>query len=482
VIRAVARADGLSELELQVQVEEDREAARIADALDGLARLQGAGLFKTALSYEKVDRLAVGILLRDARTRRVIKHTGEARPSNVRTAAGKPTLPLVRWDHVISPEESEELVGRLAAFPEVAAYKAGHSYRGRDISVMEITLPVTSEQVSLAKLSALKPTIFITGRQHANEVSSTSHILRLAELLATDQSYRDILKRVNVVMHPVENPDGAAMAYELQKLTPTHMLHAGRYSALGMDVASQVGQPDPLLPESRVRMRIWQQWLPDIYLNPHGYPSHEWVQQFAGYVPPGFRSYWSTRGWYTSVGGLRDPRYPEHADAVAALRESIVREINSNPDVRDMNLRHQARYRRWAYGFAPYVFPQEIYRDTAIYYTDPESGQVRGSRRAGVGRGGGGGRASMTTWPQVTFVSGGTEAPDETAQGKWLDLVTKPGFSYLMAHVRYLRDGRYTVELVEEEGQRDSTSRTLLRVRPVKPGGSTPAVTSDGGR
>jgi hypothetical protein len=482
VVRAVARADGLSEIELQVQVEEDREAARIADALDGLARLQTAGFFKTALSYDKVDRVAVSILLKDARTRRVIKHTGTSAPSNVRTAASRPALPVVKWDHVISPEESEEIVGRLAAFPEVAAYKAGRSYRGRDISVVEITLPVPSEQVSLAKLTALKPTIFITGRQHANEVSSTSHILRLAELLATDPTYREFLKRINVVMHPVENPDGAAMAYELQKLTPTHMLHAGRYSALGMDVASQVGQPDPLLPESRVRMRVWQEWLPDIYLNPHGYPSHEWVQQFAGYVPPGFRSYWSTRGWYTSVGGLRDPRYPEHAEAIAALRESIVREINSNADVRDMNLRHQARYKRWAYGFAPYIFPQEIYRDTAIYYTDPESGQVRGSRRAGVGRGGGGGRASMNAWPQVTFVAGGTEAPDETAQGLWLDLVTKPGFSYLMAHLRYLRDGRYTVELVEEEGQRDSTSRTLLRVRPVKPRLNAPAVTAAGGR
>ena len=122
-----------------------------------------------------------------------------------------------------------------------------------------------------------------------------------------------MLKKVNVVLHPVENPDGAAMAYELQKLTPTHMLHAGRYSALGMDVASQVGLPDPLLPESLVRGKVWRDWLPDIYLNPHGYPSHEWVQQFAGYVPPGFRSYWSSRGWWTQMSALRDPRYPEHA-------------------------------------------------------------------------------------------------------------------------------------------------------------------------
>jgi zinc carboxypeptidase/S-layer family protein len=482
VARAVVRADRVSEIELQVEAKDDREAARAADALDGLAKLQQTGLYKMDLSYDKVDRVAVNIGLKEVHTRRVVKNTGSARPSNIRTTAAKPQLPLIAWDHIISPEESEELVGKLSAFPEIKAYKAGRSYRGRDISVMEITLPTPSEQVSIAKLTALKPTIFITGRQHANEVSSTSHILKLSELLATDPTYKEILKRVNVIMHPVENPDGAAMAYELQKLTPTHMLHAGRYSALGMDVASQVGQPDPLLPEALVRGRVWEEWLPDIYLNPHGYPSHEWVQQFAGYVPPGFRTYWSTRGWYTTIGGLRDPRYPEHADAIGALREAIVREINSNADVREMNLRHQARYRKWAYGFSPYVYGQEIYKYTAIYYTDPETGEPRGSRRAGSSGRGGGGRSSMGAWPQVTFVSGGTEAPDETAQGAWLNLVAKPGFSYLMAHVKYLRDGRYQVERIEEEGQRDATSLTLLRVRPVKPPARSTQSTATNGR
>jgi len=480
VLRAVVTADAVSEVGVFVDAKDDAAAARAADALDALGRLHAAGLFKEALSFERVGRLTVSILQKDARTRRIIRHTGAFAPSNVRTAAARPRHPVVTWDHVISPDESEEIVGKLAAYPEVRAYKAGVSYRGREISVMEITLPAPGELVSLAKLTTLKPTIFITGRQHANEVSSTSHILRLAELLVTDPGYRDILRKVNVVLHPVENPDGAQMAYELQKLTPTHMLHAGRYSALGMDVGSQVGLPDPLLPEALVRGRVWREWLPDIYLNPHGYPSHEWVQQFAGYVPPGFRTYLSTRGWWTNVSGLRDPRYPEHAEAVSALREAIVREVNSHQDVRDMNLRSQARYRRWAFGFAPYVFGQEIYKDTAIYYSDLETGEPRGPRRAGASRGGGegGGRFSMNQWPQVTFMSGMTESPDETAQGPWLDLVTKPGFSFLMAHVKYLRDGRYKVERIEEDGQRDSTAITLLRVRPVRPGGAP--VTTDG--
>jgi hypothetical protein len=346
---------------------------------------------------------------------------------------------------------------------------------------MEITLPTSSELISVAKYTAYKPTIFITGRQHANEVSSTSHILKLAELLATDPAYKETLKKVNVILHPVENPDGAQMAFDLQKLTPHHMLHAGRYSALGMDV----GTGNALLPEAQVRGRVWRDWLPDIYLNPHGYPSHEWVQLFAGYVSPQFRAYWTTRGWWTQLGGVRDPRYPDLSTSTDALREGIVREMSSNSDVRAMNVRHQGRYRKWAFGFAPHVFNQEIYRDTAIYFSDPETGEPRGTRRIPAPRTGpGAGRPTMQAWPQVTFNVGMTEAPDETAQGEWLNLVTKAGFSFLMAHVKFLRDGEYAIERIEEGGLRDAVSITMLRPRPVKPGRTTTttSVTTNGGR
>ena len=73
------------------------------------------------------------------------------------------------------------------------------------------------------------------------------------------------------------------------------------------------------------------------------------------------------------------PRSPD------AIREAIVREVNRNPEVRAMNLRHQDRYRRWAFAFAPYVFNQEIYKDTTVYYSDPETGEPTGSHRATMG-------------------------------------------------------------------------------------------------
>jgi hypothetical protein len=80
----------------------------------------------------------------------------------------------------------------------------------------------------------------------------------------------------------------------------------------------------------------------------------------------------------------------------------------------------------------------------------------------------------MNAWPQVTFFSGGTEAPDETAQGEWLNLVAKAGFSYLMANVKYLRDGQYTVHRIEEDATRDAVSLTTVRIRPVMPGKTPP--------
>lgn len=472
VRRAVVTSDHVRELQVELSPANDADASRAVDLIDTMNVLHAAGLYKTELSYSHVDQLAFSVGLRDARTRRVVASTGQEPSSLVRKAGAAPKNGLINWDHVIGPDEADELVKQLGAYPAIRAYKAGQSYRGREVDVMEVTLPTTSEEISVTKYTAYKPTIFITGRQHANEVSSTSHILKLAEMLATDPKYAAMLKRINVILHPVENPDGAAMAYELQKLTPTHMLHAGRYSALGQDV----GGASPLLPESQVRNQVWRQWLPDIYLNPHGYPSHEWVQQFAGYVPPGFRAYLSSRGWYTQLTGLRDPRFPDISTATDALREGIASALTRDPKIKALNLEHQDRYRRWAFGFSPFVYNQEIYEDTAIYYTDPETGEPRGGRRAPAARASTPlDRQTMAQWPQVTFNSGMTEAPDETAQGLWLGLVTQMGFNFLTAHLQFLHDGQSPRELIEEGAARDGVTRTWVRIRPVAPKTKAPS-------
>src|SRR5260370_30842375 len=76
--------------------------------------------------------------------------------------------------------------------------------------------------------------------------------------------------------------------------------------------AAQCIQSCPVYPESATRRLLWNAWLPDAFLNPHGYPTPECVQPFSEYsswitTPPGAetgRTNWVPPGWFTSLGCL----------------------------------------------------------------------------------------------------------------------------------------------------------------------------------
>ena len=64
---------------------------------------------------------------------------------------------------------------------------------------------------------------------------------------------------------------------------------------------------------------------------------------------------------------------------------------------------------------------------------------------------------------------------DETAQGEWLDLVTRMGFGFLMASVKFIDEADYTLYRREEE-QRDEVSLSVTRPRPLRVGRSVEPV------
>lgn len=469
--RALVRAGepGLSSLTLRVKVDTDADerdyylerhgedaaderilsAAGAVRAIEILGELRAAGLYRGALAFAGLSELRVEA-----------SWTWEHAPDAVRAvslpANGEPPpFPdiaafrgetgdderLVQWDTPISPPEAHGIVARMdAMFPEATAYLVGRSYLGRPIWAMDLMPEIGASHWSQRKASLLKPTIVYTARQHANEVSSTSHVLRMAERLLTDPEHRKKLDRVNVVIHPITNPDGAQLAWDMHQVTPEHILHAGYWASLGMDATSDAGDPMPIYPEAEVRPRLWRMWLPDIVLNPHGYPSHQLVQlfsEFSGLVRAGRRTErnWGfNKGWFMPGFDLvDDPELPRHREAALAIRGYITNAIQSVDSVREMNERTYGRYRRYGMDFDPEVFRMDLHNGVNIQMP------IKGRRAGSPGR-------NFSYDPKITIWAGGTEAPDEPARGDWMELVASAGLAWDEAILQYLLDGDHRIE------------------------------------
>ncbi len=507
--RVMAGKPGLTNLDLRVKVDSEKNerddlvkrtaeervdrtmlsAEQVTASLANLAALRAAGLYKGALAYHDVGTLRLGAHWEHAATaatERVatLEPNGSPAawpdirkflPSGYKYAGGT----LVQWDEPISPGEGAELLAKMSTFPEVTVYKAGESYLGKDVWAMDILPKVESSHLSAAKQTTIKPTVIYSARQHANEVSSTSHVLRMAELLLTDPAYKEKLKKVNVVVHPFTNPDGAQLAYDLQKVTPYQMLHAGYLGSLGVDVTSAQNDADPMYPETRVRPRLWREWLPDIFLNPHGYPTHEWVQMFSEYAAwvrtraVETRDYWTMRGWWMpGFSWLDDPRYPRHKTEQMKLLSMITANVKAAPEVWAMNQRAYDRYTRYSFAFDEKNFKLD-FTDGVLTYK-----AIKGSRAAAGAGGGGGGIAQgsggqpggwMQRYPNVTLFEGSTEAPDETAHGDWLKLVATAGLQWDKANFEYLAQGNHKVDRKADTFFGGGVSLSMNRTRPARP-------------
>ena len=442
-------------------------AEQVAATLANLGALRDAGLYRTALAWDEVGDIGVWAEWTheyndSMRVTAVLPGNGTPAPLPVWTDL----LPegwsytgerIVQWDTPIPPPEGHEMVAKLShAFDEATMYRVGRSYLGRTTWAMDLMPPIRATHWSRVKATTFKPTVIYSARQHANEVSSTSHVLRHAELLLTDSAQRARLDRVNVVIHPFTNPDGAQLAYDLYRITPDYILHAGYLASLGMDATSGGGQDFPIYPESKVRGQLWDRWLPDIFLNPHGYPSHQVVQLFSEYqglVRRGRvteRNWGFNKGWFMpGFGYIDDPAFPRHKDAAFKIRDYITAGINSNRDVFEMNQRNYDRYRRYGAAFDPEVFRLPLTDSVLIEMP------LKGSR------GGGGGYN-----PRITIWSGTTEAPDETAYGPWMELVAKAGLSWDQAILDYLYDGNHKIE---RSGSAFSGGTTLRMARERPP-------------
>lgn len=439
----------IEELVAEVEFENKKDYLTLIAIFDSLKTLQNKNILTQAFQYPNLKEMVIKVKYKDWEKDQVFAPT--TTPLKEKKTPFKQDLDefCIPTTEIISPQMCLDLVSQLGHFGTIRTYIAGKSYENREIPALEVFTPL-EKYVSIPRLITFKPTLYLSGRQHANEVSSTNYILKFAELLAKDPAYRKYSKKMNFILHPMENPDGAELAYNLQKLTPFHSLHAGRYTSLGIDVGYQVGAAEPLLPEAKVRKKLYNRWLPDIYLNLHGYPSHEWVQQFSNYSPYLFRDYWLPRGWFAYYQALTLPLYEKWKKAGQDLLEFIVKEINADEDFHASNKKFYDRYYRWASRWQPHMNDLEIRQGVNLYAKRRSSRERRLSERT-----------------RMTFVEETPELMDETAQGQWLDFLCTQGLTYLRAHAKYLSQTEFETVRIEEELQ-DKVQIQFIRSRPGK--------------
>lgn len=454
--------------------------------IEWLTRMHSAGLYADTFAYPHLKQLGFEFELPLGPEERVSNKSAiiSGRIEVAAPAKPRPQIadfspePLdasghfVSWDRPIDPAHSEHLLSRLATYPGVNVYWMGKTYLGRNIWAADVMLPSPSELRSMAKETTLKAVIIYSGRQHANEVSSTSHLFRLAEQLVSDPATRDSLKKVNVVIHPITNVDGAQLSIDLARITPDFMLHPGYHASLTADLTSGQWDPNPIYPESATRRLLWQAWLPDAFLNPHGYPTHEWVQPFSEYgawiITRTEAEYghtnWVPRGWFTSLFYLGDEEHKDSKTVAYALRERIVDNMKKTPGILELNKSMNDRYARFQ-RFDTYGYQQPIYKGTRIYMALKGQNPSTGSDALD---------SFMLRYPDITYDDGYTEAPDETAYGKFLHLVASAGLAFDRAHLEYLTNGKFKITR-KQKGFADGVQWSVDRERPVLP----PNLTDD---
>ena len=157
------------------------------------------------------------------------------------------------------------------------------SYLGELIPVVEVTQRLGGTYYSPLKKTTYKHTVLIEAGHHANEVSSTPAVSLLLEQLQTTHAH--YLERLNFIIIPMANPDGAHLLQELCEEHPEWKHHAARFNAVGLEFAHMKFK-ESIFGEAAVVPTMLKRWAPDIIIDNHGIPAHEWVQPFAGYTTP----------------------------------------------------------------------------------------------------------------------------------------------------------------------------------------------------
>ena len=331
----------------------------------------------------------------------------DGEPETIRAAAPLPAPPTALPQRPLHPREVATYARAWGA-QNVAVRVATprETVLGQPLTVIEVIDP-SRASLSRARASAWRPTLLVSARQHANEATSTQAAAHWLEVWMRDPALH---RRANLVVHPLENPDGARLHAACCSLAPNHMHHAARYTAFGADLQTNPRVRGAIIAESLLRHDAAKRWRPVAHLNDHGYPAHAWIRSLSGFIPRGFGD-WSLPTGYLTILVSHDPDEGVAEALRTHVSAAVEKALCTEAAAREHTLVQVARGHRYRPAPAtPFTFrsglPFWLYHRPADGATDDALPHVPD----------GPDRSSPLTQlrPLVTLI---TEVPDETVAG-----------------------------------------------------------------
>lgn len=350
---------------------------------------------------------------------------------------------------LIGYDDWQRIAEQLRHVKGLDVYKAGTSYYGRTIYAVEPSCCLPG-YTSNTKKVLLNPSLLLSARHHANEVSGSSAMVRLIRAMAKGD-FRDLSGRVNLALIPMENPDGAALHYELQQEHPNWRHHASYTPPLGRDLCAMYFEEGLLNIDGQALTRIYQRLLPDVFIDLHGVPHHDWQSQFA--PPKGYKGLWLPQALICAFYFyIYDDRYPLNPAINRTWAERVAEVYFEHPDLQRLNAMWEHKFAKYSYNGSSLLFPYARENKMLNYWIP--GGCV--SRHPYF----------SNRFPWLTTVSFTAETTDETAHGACLDVCAEAHLVHIKAGINICAHAGcvYEQEFVEEPA---GWRAKYIRQRPI---------------
>lgn len=337
----------------------------------------------------------------------------------------EPVKDLDIWDvdlsehSLIGYDQYIEIIEKLKRVKGLWVYKIGTSYQGRDIYAVGLE---SKEKGYISRIKRINyyPSELIICRHHANEVSSTNAAFMLIRELLANEKYKAMPDKLNLAIIPVENVDGTYIHYELQKDNPNWKLHVARFNSIGKEFFYDHFSESTIHKEALALRKIYKNLLPDLIVDNHGVPSHEWEQQFSGYTSPSFKGFWLPRSiLYGYFWTVPEKEYKSNLILSKAIEDTVAEAIGSDEEMNAWNTEWFEKFEKYAHKWMPKLFPANYYKNMINYWIPREHSLEQ--------------RYASHRFPWITTTYYTSEVADETAQGDYLNLCARAHLTHNLA-------------------------------------------------